>query len=117
MLNMELETLKKRIKFKVEEFDDKIRFFTGPEFRQKQKEDFVLTKSQIEEIPKNFKTKDWFILGNNITGIIPGGFGEYVKEYLSISPKYASHIVAYMRKKGIIQIDYSGRCLQMRFIS
>ena len=53
-----------------------------------------LNNEEIKQCFIDFCEKDWFPLGNNVTKIERGGLGEYFKEKLKKSPKYASHYSA-----------------------
>jgi hypothetical protein len=43
-----------------------------------------------------FRPKGFFLLGNRIDSVREGGLGEYFRDVLKKSPKYASHFAAIM---------------------
>lgn len=72
-----------------------LQILTGQDFESK----FYISHKEIAELLEYFKTKGWFILGNQIDNVKPNGLGDYFKTILKVSPKYASHIAAYLVKK------------------
>ena len=60
------------------------------------------TNGELEEILNHFQGKGWFPLNNDQTGkdLKENGLGAFFKDTLKKVPKYASHIAAYLVKKG-----------------
>ncbi|NJD01808.1 MAG: hypothetical protein FIA99_04250 [Ruminiclostridium sp.] len=79
-----------------------ITFFTGQDGRT---QCFLLSKD-IEQCISYFKDKGWFLLGNNITDIKPGGLGEYFKNVLKVGAKLASNFAAVMVRQGRLEYKY-----------
>jgi len=61
---------------------------------------FYIADSNIESMLTYFESKGWFVLGNQIDDVKPNGLGDYFKSVLKVSPKYASHIAAYLVKES-----------------
>ncbi len=64
------------------------------------------TKTLIEDCLVSFSDKDWFLLGNVIDAVKPGGLGDYFKNTLKMSPKYASHFASLMVELGNLEYRY-----------
>ena len=79
-------------KFWVNSNEKGLTFYSGAEGKSITK----LTYQQIEDCLRHFADRGWFILGNGIDDIKPGGLGEYFKKHLGIGSKAASHFAALM---------------------
>jgi len=86
--------------FGYEKSDLELKIYTGADFST----EYTICESDIEDILMHFKDKGWFILGNQVDNIKPNGLGDYFKTELEASPKFASHIAAYLMKQG--KLDY-----------
>ena len=62
-------------KFWVNSNEKGLTFYSGAEGKSITK----LTYQQIEDCLRHFADRGWFILGNGIDDIKPGGLGEYLK--------------------------------------
>lgn len=65
-----------------------------------------LSSPEIKNCLSYFTNKNWFLLGNNITEIREGGLGEYFRDVLHKSAKYASHYAAIWAKQGLLEYRY-----------
>lgn len=73
------------------------------------KSDEYLNRDEIQNCLLYFEDKKWFPLGNNVTKIEPGGLGEYFKNVLHKSPKFASHYVAIWVNQNLLVYRYGLR--------
>ena len=99
-----LETLAKgnrKKSFRAEIGEDYIDIHTGAKNSSAR-----FTKVLIEDCLDYFSDNDWFILGNAIDGVKPGGLGDYFKNTLKMSPKYASHFASLMVELGRLKYRY-----------
>jgi len=55
---------------------------------------------------KHFSNREWFPLGNKIDEVKPGGLGEYFKNVLKTSPKFASHFASVLVSQGRVEYRY-----------
>ena len=93
---------KKSKNFFVQIGEDGIRVLTG----QKRETDLYLTNQQIESFLNHFSTNGWFLLGNNIADLKDDSLGEYFKNTLKRSAKFASHFAAILVIKGRLEHRY-----------
>lgn len=82
--------------FGYNETESEVEIFTGKDFLSK----FIIRNKLIAELLEFFRGKEWFFLGNQVNNIKPNGLGDYFKSILGASPKYSSHVAAYLVKKG-----------------
>jgi len=78
---------------------------TGPEGKSK----VYLSNMEIEMCLKHFADKGWFLLGNSVDNITPGGLGDYFYKELKQSPKFASHFAALMVEQGKLIYRYGSK--------
>lgn len=83
---------RKAKKFWVVNDEKSITLYSGAEGKSITK----LTFQQINGCLQYFADRGWFILGNGIDNIKPGGLGEYFTKHLKKSAKAASHFAALM---------------------
>lgn len=89
-----------------------IKILTG----QKRKTELFLSNQNIESCLKHFSTIDWFPLGNTIDNIKPNGLGEYFKNTLKKSPKFASHYAAILVHQGRLKKRDGKRNVELKVI-
>lgn len=70
------------------------------------KTQLCLTNSQIERCLSHFRSKGWFLLGNAVDNVKAGSMGEYFRETLKTSPKFASHFASIMVDQGRLIYRY-----------
>ena len=104
---------KKAKKFWVTVEDEGYRIFTG----KKGKTSLKLSYKDIELYIKYFRGKGWFLLGNNITNVIPGGLGEYFKDTLKRSPKFASHVAALLVNQRRLKFRHERLAIELKVIT
>jgi len=78
------------------EEDEGLMIFTGSNLET----EFYISDNDIEQMLFYFSNKDWFVLGNQIDDVKPNGLGDYFKSELRASPKFASHVAAYLVRAG-----------------
>ena len=78
---------------------------TGPEGKTR----LHLTNQDIESCLTHFRTVGWFPLGNTIDAVKPNGLGEYFKNTLNESPKFASHFAAILVNQDRLIYKYGKR--------
>lgn len=83
-------------------FNDGLQVLTGANGKSIE----FLSSSEIKDCLSYFSNKDWFPLGNNVTDISEGGLGEYFRNVLHKSPKYASHYAAAWVNQGLLGHRY-----------
>ena len=71
---------------------EELTVYTGKDFSTA----FCIFDSDIEDMLSYFCGKGWAVLGNQIDAVKFGGIGDYFKSVLKESPKFASHICAYL---------------------
>lgn len=79
--------------------------FTGPEGKTA----LYLKHKVVEQCLEHFRGRGWFPMGNNVTSITPGGLGEYFREKLLKSPKFASHFAAMLVDQNRLEYRYGKR--------
>ncbi|HQC54884.1 MAG TPA: hypothetical protein PKX91_04075 [Clostridia bacterium] len=82
--------------FGYEERQTGVVFYTGKEFSSI----YGVSNEDLNKITEHFQGKGWFILGNQVDDVKPNGLGEYFEIGLGIPAKLASHVGAYLVKKG-----------------
>lgn len=76
---------------------------------QKGKTYIHFSHTEVEKFLSHFSEKGWFLLGNAVDNVAPGGLGEYFKVKLRTSPKFASHFSALMVEQGMVVYRYGLR--------
>ncbi len=108
MKHIFLETLAKgnrKKSFRADIGEKYIKIYTGTKNSSER-----FANDLIEDCLNYFAHKDWFILGNAIDGVKPGGLGDYFKNTLKMSPKYASHFASLMVGLGKLEYRYGSYC-------
>ncbi|MEN6327711.1 MAG: hypothetical protein ABFD18_16080 [Syntrophomonas sp.] len=79
-----------------------ITVLTGPEGQTACK----LKNEVIIECLAYFSNSGWFLLGNAIDNVKPSSLGEYFKDHLKLSPKFASHFASILYSQGRLSYRY-----------
>jgi hypothetical protein len=73
-----------------------------------------ITKEFIQKIRTTFKNKS--VLGGfNMTDPSPNGFGEWVQNNSSFTPRHASHIAAVLKEFGVIKDSIGKSPITLQF--
>jgi hypothetical protein len=73
-----------------------------------------IEKEFIDKIRNKFKNKT-VPGGFCMTNPIRGGFGEWIQDNSSLSPRHGSHIAAVLRDLGIINNSYGKKPIMLQF--
>lgn len=103
----EMKTLSygaKATKFYADIFEDNIIIIMGPTKRTTMK----FKVSYIGRIIAHFKERDWFRFDGSMEKTTPGGLRHFFEMELKCPPKLASHVAAWMVRKGLLEHRYTG---------
>jgi len=73
-----------------------------------------ISKNFIEKIKSEFKNKT-VPGGFSMTNPIPGGFGEWIQNNSSLTPRHGSHIAAVLKEMGIIKGSFGKKPIVLQF--
>ncbi len=99
--------------FRADVGDKGIAIYCGDAFSAK----CWLTHAEIIDMLKHFENRDWFPLGNCIDNVKPGGLGEYFKDILKKSPKFASHYASILCIQHRLDYKYFKKSICLKVIS
>ena len=68
----------------------------------------------VQKIQNEFRNKT-IPGGFSMTEPIPGGFGEWLQNNSSFTPRHGSHIAAVLKQLGIIKSSYGKRPIMLQF--
>jgi hypothetical protein len=94
----------KATKFDAEIFEDNIMMIMGPNKRTLMK----FKVSDIDKIIAHFKDRDLFLFDGSMENTTPGGLRHFFETELKRPPKLASHVAAWMVRKGLLEHRYTG---------
>lgn len=73
-----------------------------------------IKKAFIQQIQNQFKGRT-IPGGFNMTKPMAGGFGEWIQNNSSLSPKHASHIASVLKELGIIEESFGKKPIMLKF--
>jgi len=73
-----------------------------------------ISKALIQQIKSQFKGRT-IPAGFSMTNPILGGFGEWIQENTSLSPRHGSHIAAVLKEFGIIKDTFGKKPIMLKF--
>ena len=94
---------KRAKKFGYAESESQITFYTEKNL-ESEIPSVHFTFNDVGKILNRFQNKGWFVLGNQVDNVKDGGLGDFIKSNLKKSPKYASHVAAYLH--NIDKLDF-----------
>jgi len=73
-----------------------------------------ISKKLIDKIRREFKNKT-VPGGFGMTNPIPGGFGEWIRNNSSLTPRHGSHIAAVLKEIGVIKESFGKKLIMLQF--